>query len=348
MPPIRLAQVLAGAERGGAENFYTRLVLALGERPELEQLACLRPHAHRVAALEAGGVATAGFPFGGPLDVLGRWRYRRRLAEFRPDVVMTWMGRASVSTPAGRGRYVLVNRLGHYYDLKSYRHADYWVGITRGICRHLVDGGMPEERVFHIPNFADERPVEPVSRASCETPDGVPLVLAAGRLHVNKAFDTLLHAMAAVPGAVLWLAGTGPEEARLRALAGELGLAGRVRFLGWREDVTALMRAADVFVCPSRHEGLGSIVLESWAHRCPLIATRSQGPAELISDGRDGLLTPIDDAPTLGRVIGGLLADPTRRAALAEEGARTYAREYSRAAIAEAYVRLFSRLVPGR
>ena len=346
MNPIRVAQVLAGAERGGAENFYTRLVLALQERPELVQRAFLRPHAHRIETLRRGGVETSGHGFGGALDFFGRWRYRRALAEFRPEIVMTWMGRASASTPPGRGRYVLVNRLGHYYDLKSYRHADYWVGITRGICRHLVEGGMPEERVFHIPNFADETPVEPVRRADLETPPDRPLILAAGRLHANKGFDVLLRALAEIPDAILWLAGSGPEEEPLRRLCTELGLASRVRFLGWREDVTALMRAADVFVCPSRHEGLGSIVLESWVHRCPIVATRSQGPAELITDGDDGLLTPVDDAPGLGRAVAELLARPDRRAALAEAGARTYARTYSRAAIADAYVKLYARLAP--
>lgn len=342
--PVRVAQVLAGAEHGGAENFYTRLVLALGGRAELAQRAFLRPHAHRVEALRRGGVDTSTHGFGGALDLFGRWRYRRSLAEFRPDIVMTWMGRASASTPPGRGRYVLVNRLGHYYDLKYYRHADHWVGITRGICRHLVDGGMPEERVTHIPNFADETPVGPLARTEFDTPPDRPLILAAGRLHVNKGFDVLLRALPRIPDATLWLAGSGPEEARLRALCAELGLAAHVRFLGWRDDVTTLMRTADVFVCPSRHEGLGSIVLESWFHRCPIVATRSQGPGELITDGRDGLLTPIDDEAALAGAVGQLLARPGRRAELAEEGARTYAQSYSRAAIAEAYVKLYAKL----
>ncbi len=164
---------------------------------------------------------------------------------------------------------------------------------------------------------------------------------------MNKGFDVLLHALAEIPDAVLWLAGSGPEEARLRGLCNELGLTARVRFLGWRDDVTALMRSADVFVCPSRHEGLGSIVLESWFHRCPIVATRSQGPGELIEDERDGLLTPVDDAPALARAVGELLARPERRAALAREGARTYARGYSRAAISDAYVKLYARLAGG-
>lgn len=261
---------------------------------------------------------------------------------------MTWMGRASETTPAGKGRYILVNRLGHYYNLKYYRHADYWVGISRGICQHMIDGGMPKERVFYIPNFADETPVQPLPRDSFNTPLDRPLILSAGRLHVNKAFDVLLHALVEVPNATLWLAGTGPEEAALKALCHQLGLDERVRFLGWRNDVTALMRTADLFVCPSRHEGLGSIVMESWAHRCPIVATNSQGPGEAITDGVSGLLTPVDDAPALAQAIRRVLDSTELRQSLIEGGSRVYAEGYCQQHIVAEYVRLYQQIARAR
>src|SRR5690606_17238191 len=251
---MRVAQILAGAERGGAENFYVRLVQGLHTAGEIEQKAFLRGHAHRLQALHQAGVPAEGFRFGGPLDIFDRMQFRRALKAYAPDIATTWMNRASAHTP--RGDYVLLSRLGHYYSLKYYRHADYWIGISKGICNHLVQGGMPAERVFHIPNFADETPVQPLPRTSFDTPPERPLLIAAGRLHVNKAFDILLRALPAIPDAVLWLAGDGPEESNLKALAQELGVAERVRFLGWRNDVTTLMASGDVFVCPSRHEGL--------------------------------------------------------------------------------------------
>src|SRR3546814_2771750 len=64
----------------------------------------------------------------------------------------------------------------------------------------------------------------------------------------------------------LWLAGEGPRRRALMQQAARLGLGDRVRFLGWRDDVAALLRAADVFLCPSRHEPLGNVVIEAWAH----------------------------------------------------------------------------------
>ncbi len=347
-PAIRVAQILAGAEHGGAENFYVRLVSALNERPELQEKAFIRNHQHRIDALRKKGVDTEGFNFGGKLDLLGHWRYRTALNAFKPDIVMSWMGRASVATPAGKGRYALVNRLGHYYNLKYYRHADYWVGISRGICQHMIDGGMPKERVYYIPNFADESPVEPIPRDSFNTPAERPLVLSAGRLHTNKAFEILLDAMLDVPNAMLWLAGTGPEEANLKALCSKLGLDERVRFLGWRNDVTALMRTADLFVCPSRHEGLGSIVMESWAHGCPIVATHSQGPGEAITDGLSGLITPVDDARALGKAIRRVLENPDLKQQLIEGGTRVYNEGYCRAHIVEKYVTLYQQIMAQR
>ncbi|GGO77995.1 glycosyl transferase [Marinobacterium nitratireducens] len=334
--PIRVAQVLAGAAQGGAENFFVRLVAGLQEHPSLDVKAFIRDHAHRVESLRQAGVETQGFRFGSALDLLDRHHFRRALKDYAPEIVMTWMGRASAYTPHSKD-YLLVNRLGHYYKLKYYSHADYWVGISKGICKHMIDGGFPAERVVHIPNFADEREVEPLPRDSFDTPADKPLILSAGRLHVNKAFDVLLHSLAALPDVTLWLAGSGPEEQNLKALCAKLGLESRVRFLGWRTDVTALMRTADLFVCPSRHEGLGSIVMESWAHRCPIVATDSQGPGEAITDGVSGLITPVDDADALAKAIDSVLKSDDLRTRLIEGASEVYANGYSKKYIVERY-----------
>lgn len=340
--PVTTVQALAGAPYGGAENFYTRLVCALAGEPGLRQFAFTRPNPEREARLAAAGVPVQTFRFGGRLGLPGRWRYHLALRKLDPDVVLTYMNRASLLTP--RGNYQLVCRLGHYYDLKYYRHANHWIGITRGICDHLVRGGMPADRVHRIPNFAEETEPEPLPRASFDTPPGVPLLLAAGRLHRNKAFDVLLAALAELPDTWLWLAGEGPEREALENLSRELGVARRVRFLGWRDDVGALMRSADLFVCPSRHEGLGSIVVESWFHRCPIVATNSQGPGELIEDGATGLVTPVDEVAPLVSAIAALQADPAAARQLADNARSHYDRYYSRAHISRSYNELLHQL----
>ena len=343
MTQLRVAQVLAGAAQGGAENMFVRLVTGLHEQSSLQVKAFIRNHEHRVQTLRGGGVETQGFRFGGPLDVFGKRSFTRALNDFEPDIVMTWMSRASGSTP-NQPHYRLINRLGHYYKLKYFQHSDYWVGISKGICKHMIDGGFPKERVFHIPNFADETEVAPIARDSFDTPVDEPLILTAGRLHVNKAFDVLLHSMTEVPKGTLWIAGAGPEDDALRQLCQKLGLEQRVRFLGWRDDVTALMRTADLFVCPSRHEGLGSIVMESWAHNCPIVATNSQGPGEAIDDGVSGLITPVDDAPALAQAINRVLGSEDLRQTLTQQAAEIYASTYSKQTIVSQYRDLYTQL----
>ena len=340
---MRVAQILAGAPRGGAENFFVRAVAGMNEHPSLQIKAFIRNHEDRVAKLRGLGVETEGFRFGSPIDIFDRRAFKKALRRYEPEVVMTWMNRATQYTPHSDD-YTLVARLGHYYKLKYYQHADYWVGITQGICQHLIDGGMPKERVVQIPNFADERDVQPIARDSYDTPTDKPLILAAGRLHVNKAFDTLLHALVEVPDATLWLAGSGPEEQSLKTLASNLKLDNRVRFLGWRDDVTALMRTADLFVCPSRSEGLGSIVMESWAHRCPIVATNSQGPGEVITDGHSGLITPVDEARPLADAIKKVLGSEDLRQELIENAAEVYRTGYSKQYIVERYAEFYQQI----
>lgn len=336
---IKIIQSLAGAPFGGAENFYTRLVCALAKNPQLEQYAFTRKNSYRVDQLKAANVPVTTFRFGGRLDLLDHLRYRREIKKLNPDIVVTYMSRPTFVTP--KGDYILVARLGHYYNLKYYRHCDYWIGNIKGICEYLIAGGMPENRVVHIPNFIEEIEAQPLTRSSFDTPVDKPLIVAAGRLHPNKAFDVLLKAMPLVPDAILWLAGDGPEQSKLKSLCKKLGLENRVRFLGWRTDVGALMRTADLFVCPSRHEGLGSIVLESWFHRCPIVSTLSQGPGELIDDGRTGILTPIDDETALAEAMNRVLQDQQLAAELRENAESEYFHHFSEEIIARKYAEFY-------
>lgn len=338
---MRVLQVMAGADHGGAEAFFCRLVPALG-RAGIEQRAVIRTHPGRAAALSAAGVETVQLPFGGLLDVTTRRCLKREIGRFRPSIVMSWMNRATASCP--RGRFIHIGRLGGYYNLKYYRHCDHLIANTRDIERYLVGNGVAPERVHYVPNFVTEVPAEAIPRHAFATPDDVPVILAMGRLHPNKAFDILLAALAQVPGAVLWLAGEGPLRARLERQAGQLGLSQRVRFLGWRDDVSALLRAADVFVCPSRHEPLGNVVLEAWAHGVPVVATDSQGPGSLIRHRHDGLLVARDDAGALAAAIRDVLSRPDLATALGEAGRASYQAEFTEAKVVGHFIELFDRV----
>ena len=337
---------MAGAEHGGAEAFYTRLCVALA-KAGLDQHAVIRHHPGRAAALREAGVATTELAFGGFLDRVTTKRLRAEIEAFQPQIVLTWMNRATHFCPAKSTvghAFVHAARLGGYYNLKYYRGCDHLIANTRGIAAYLTDRGWAGDRVHHLPNFVAAGDSTAQRRGDLDTPEEAPLLLALGRLHRNKAFDVLLEALARLPECYLWLAGEGPEESRLRGQAESLGVAGRVRFLGWREDTAALYNAADLFVCPSRHEPLGNVIIEAWSHGLPVVAARAAGPEELIADGRSGVLTPLEDAGALAAGIQTILSDDALRIALAVQGRKSFETSYTEAAIVGRYRALFETL----
>ena len=236
-----------------------------------------------------------------------------------------------------------MGRLGGYYDLKNYRGFNALVANTVDIRDWIVAQGWPPEHVHHIPNFAEAAKAMPLDRSAFDTPEKAPLLLGMGRLHASKAHDVSLRALTQLPGAWLWIAGAGPLEAELRALADALGVADRVRWLGWREDASALYRAADACVFPSRFEPLGNVVIQAWAHALPIVAAASQGPGALIRDRQDGRLVPVDDPDALAAAARALLADPAARAQLAAAGQARVAAEFSKAAVVAQWRQLFAR-----
>jgi glycosyltransferase involved in cell wall biosynthesis len=338
---MRLLQAMAGARHGGAEAFFVRLAGALA-RAGQEQRVLIRRDPDRAAALRQAGIAPTELPFRGTLDLATRWRFRRAVAEFRPAIVLTWMNRATQACP--RGDFVHVARLGGYYDLKYYRRCDHLIGNTRDIVAYVQRQGWPAERAHYLPNFTACSDAAPVARSALATPPEVPLALALGRLHVNKGFDVLLAALARAPRLHLWLAGEGDLRATLELQAEALGIAERVRFLGWRDDIPALLAAADFLVCPSRHEPLGNVVIEAWAAGLPVIATASEGPRALIADGESGLLVPVDDAKALADAMLRLTQDSGLRARLAGAGRAAHAAEYSEPRVVGLYRDFFARV----
>ena len=321
---MKVAHVMAGAAHGGAELFYERLVRAQHEAGD-DVLAVLRADPARLARLE--GVASKLLRFGPPWDVLTPIRLARLLRTFGPQVAVAWMNRASAGLPAGQ--WISVGRLGGYYPLKHYRRCDHLVGNTRGIVDWLRAQGWPAARTHHLPNFVADFSGVPPARDVADLPR--PLLLGLGRLHTDKGFDTLLRALPGLPGTLL-LAGVGPERGRLSALADAQGVRDRVRWLGWREDAGALLAAADVFVCSSRVEPLGNMVLEAWSAGRPVVAADADGPRELLRHGIDGLLVPRDDPPALATAILKAL-DGSRAQSLGSAGRQRYVESFSQPAV---------------
>jgi glycosyltransferase involved in cell wall biosynthesis len=339
--PPRVLQAIAGAVHGGAEAFFVRLVPALADAG-LEQRVVIRRDPQRAAALRGAGIEPVELAFGGLFDFATKRDLARELAAFAPDIALSWMSRATALCP--RGEFVHVARLGGYYDLKYYRACDHLIGNTPDIVAHLRRAGWPAERTHYLPNFVDAAPAAALSRAALGTAETAPLLLALGRLHRNKGFDLLLEALAQLPETQCWLAGEGPERAALEAQAERLGLGARLRLLGWREDAAALYAAADLLVCPSRHEPLGNVVIEAWAHGLPVVAAASVGPASLIEPEENGLLVPLEDPAALAQAIKRVVEEQGLAARLAEGGRAAFAAGYTRDAVVTRYMEFFQQV----
>jgi glycosyltransferase involved in cell wall biosynthesis len=184
--------------------------------------------------------------------------------------------------------------------------------------------GLDPERVSILPNPAPEIPsMPPRERLREELELGGNVLVFAGRLGPQKALGVALQALAGTPDVTLVVAGDGPERAALERRAGELGLDGRVRFVGSlaRETVLRLFRAADASVLPSAWENFPHTVVESLAVGCPVIATAVGGVPEVVRDGENGLLVAPGDPEALTDAITRFFGDDVLRAQLSEAAA---------------------------
>ncbi len=347
-------QIIGSKGTGGAENFFARLSLALTQAGN-KVLAITPPDCPTQQQIEKS-VSVAPVAMRGNWDIFSSYRIKKLVKQTGYPIVQTWMGRATRLTNVNSLSGVIhVARLGGYYNLKSYRHADVWVGNTKGICDYLIQQGMPGNRVFHISNFYQPAPTIAqtdlaAARQELGIEDGAAVLFALGRLHINKGFDVLLKAFSRILKSItdrpcyLLIAGDGPLRDDLQLLAQELGLAAQIKWLGWIDQPAIYFQLADVFICPSRHEPLGNVVLEAWGNQTPVVASNSQGPAELITAGENGLLVENENAEQMCSAIQQLLSQPALADALASSGRQCLETNFSCEKITRDYQQLYADL----
>ena len=239
------------------------------------------------------------------------------------------------------------------------RLATRFVAVSSADAQRMVEQeGVPAEKVVVMPTaYVPRKAAERNFRAELGIDDSVPLVATAAVLRPQKAIDVLLDAFALVlervPAAHLVIAGDSvmrPDGTRdrlrhtLEARARELGIDRSVHFLGVRNDVDAILTAADVAALSSDFEGSPLFVFECMAHDAPLVATAVGGVPDAIEDGVSGVLVPRRDPRALAGALTELLADPARRASLSAAG-RQRLGEFTIGAVANRFADLYEDLV---
>ncbi len=355
----RVLQVINEMGTGGAERVVAELARG-GDRHS----CVLSSGGVRADELAAEGIEVRPMRLvrRSPFAILGAVRdVRRAVRGFGPDVVVAHnvlVGIVAwVALHLSRRRPPLVTVF-HGVSADDYPGAartlswtsDAVVAVSEAIARRLTAAGLRGTRLSVIRNAVpvSTAPDRSAARRSADVPADAFVVLCAARMVEQKRHDVLLRAWDQMPSdALLLLAGDGPLRSGLEDSAAHLG--DRVRFLGARDDMDALLAAADVTVLTSDWEGLPMVVLESMAAGTPMVATDVDGVREALGDGA-GVLVPPGDPGAVARALRGLHDDPARRDAVARTARGRVVAEHDPALVLSRYdgVLRDARLAPVR
>jgi len=273
-------------------------------------------------ALEARGVPLDAIRVRADVDPVAFVQLVGYLLRHRPEILHTHLVHAEwYALLAGAAARVPV-RFTTKHGFNEFREAPYFgvadravaslahvhIAISRGLARYLEDVEGFDRESFEIVHYGIDPDGEPKPYA-----DGAPKLLCVGRLIPIKGHVVLLRAFAAarkrVPDLQLEIAGRGPLEPALKALALELGIADAVHFLGHVSPIQSAIEQSAVVVVPSMGEGFGMVALEAMERARPVIAAEIGGLGELVRDGETGILVPPGEAEPLTEAIVRLAGD---------------------------------------
>jgi glycosyltransferase involved in cell wall biosynthesis len=311
---------------------------------------------HRRAASPGGALALAGLLGAGALAA-------RRVGRGADLVHAHWWFPAGVQALAARTGLPLVTTL-HGTDVRLARTRP----AARAACARVlraservtaVSGWLAGQAAGFAPGLAGPVSVAPMpvdDLAFSPGPGDQPRdeLLFVGRLDRQKGAEVALRALAGLTGPAallpLRVVGSGPEGQRLRRLAGELGVAGRVRWDGQlpQADLAGRYRRAAALVVPGRDEGLGLVAVEGQLSGAPVVAAASGGLLDVVADGQTGRTFPPGRPDALARALEAVLADPAGTARMAAAARERAAARFGTAAAARTYAAVYAEALQGR
>ena len=361
--PAKVCLVITDLDVGGAERALVALALGLDRNRWAPSVVCLAGEGALAEVLRQSEIPVTCLGVNSKRPIAAVTALARVLRRERPSLIQSFLFHANIATrlssllvgrPPVLGGIRVAERQRRWHLTLDRLTARLTVGsvcVSNGVRRFSIDrGGLDPDRLVVIPNGVDLArfdSAEPVDHSTLGIPPGAILTLYVGRLDPQKGLDTLLDAAAIVsrasPDWHLALVGDGPLRTTLQAQATALpDLAGRVHWLGRRDDVPGLLRGADMLVLPSRWEGMPNVVLEAMAAGCPVVGSRVEGTEDLIIPESTGWLVPPDQVQPLAGALIEAAQDSERRRAFGRNGRLRVELEFTPARVVAAYDRLWA------
>jgi glycosyltransferase involved in cell wall biosynthesis len=367
--PIRLALVITELEPGGAERCLVNLTTRLDREQFEPAVYSLGPPPREGQDLLVEQLAAARVPthFLGLTHWSQYFRGVRRLAallaEHRPQVVQAFLLHANVLAARAAGeaqvphvctgiRVADPRRTRTSLERWATRRADRFVCVSQSVAEFCRRRGFAGEKLVVIPNGIEVerwKDARPADLTQFGVPSGRRAIAFVGRLDRQKGliefFDLLQAVFDAAPNHDLLLVGDGPERLRLKQAAQRTAIAEKVHFAGWQSDVPAIVAACDLVVLPSRWEGMPNAILESMAAGKPVVATRTEGIAELLGDASRGQTVELENLAQMAKAIGEILANPSRASDLGRQNQARADAEFGLQSMVRRYEALYQTLV---
>lgn len=350
---------------GGADQQILMLAQAMRARGHEIRIIALAPLGPMGREAQQAGIPTESLELRRNLGIVPRlFRLRRRILDWRPDVVHSHMVHANLIARALRPvtpMPALVSTIHSSNDGGRLRMAAY--RLTNSLVdrctiisqlaakRYVAIGAVPAARLEVVPNTVDTQRFRrlPHARTAIRRELGLGeefVWLAVGRFEEAKDYPTMIAAFARLAperrDTCLLLVGTGSLQPEVERLVRDAGLADRVRFLGVRRDVPELMSAADGYVLSSAWEGMPVVLLEAAATELPVVATRVGGIPEVVEDGVSGVLVPPGDPAALAGAVHRVEGlSPEARAAMGRHGRARVEREYGVVGVMDRWERIY-------
>jgi L-malate glycosyltransferase len=345
--PTPIAVFMTAFDPGGTERQMSELIRRLEPGRFTVHVACFHKRGAWLPRVVERAASVVEFPIHGfaRASTLGQmaafagWCRRERI-----KVVQTCDMYANIFGLPGAALARVPVRIGSRRDLNplkspgqirlqrlAYRAATKVVANCPAAAQMLGTDGLGARSIALIPNGVD-----PTLFDLPRPTRAIRTLIVVANLRVEKSHETLLAAAAALAGAHpdlrVQIVGDGPRRQELEQLAAALGLNGPVKhveFLGHREDVPALLAAADAFVLPSRSEAFPNGAIEAMAAGLPVVACAVGGLLDLIEHGHTGILVPPDDSVALADALRSLIEQPGRAEAIGQAGRRAVQQRYS-------------------